>query len=142
MDKEAFTAKNVLDLYVEFESLQSDEDTWTEDKLHNNPPCFYRFKMLQSLFRAFDLGEISEFTDGTFILKRKIEDYSPLITQMKSELKTVTKFRKGEEITLREIAFLFKRLIEYRRRWDAFTGFSSGLLACSAKYRYAFFKID
>jgi hypothetical protein len=61
---------------------------------------------------------------------------------MKSELKTVTKFRKGEQLTLNEIAFLFKRLLEYRRRWDDVTGFSSGLYACSAKYRYAFYKIN
>jgi len=32
--------------------------------------------------------------------------------------------------------------LEYRREWDRVTGFSSGLSACSAKYRYAFYKID
>ena len=142
MHEETYTAKDVLDLYLEFEGMQPEQDTWTDDDLQDNPPRFYRFKMLQSFFRAFGLGDIKEFAVGTFVLKRKIEDYSALIKQMKSELKTVTKFRKGEQLTLNEIAFLFERLLEYRREWDRVTGFSSGLSACSAKYRYAFYKID
>jgi hypothetical protein len=137
-----YTAKDVLDLYLELEGMQPEQDTWAEGILQDNPPRFYRLKALGSLFRAFELGDIKEFAVGTFVLKRKIEDYSALIKQMKSELKTVTKFRKGEQLTLYEIAFLFKRLLEYRRRWDDVTGFSSGLYACSAKYRYAFYKID
>jgi hypothetical protein len=137
-----YTAKDVLDLYLEFEGMQPGQDTWTEDKLADDPPRFYRLKMLLSLFRAFELGDIREFAEGTFVLKRKIEDYGALIKQMKSELRTITKFRKGEQLTLNEIVFLFKRLLEYRRRWDDVTGFSSGLYACSAKYRYAFYKID
>ena len=142
MYEETFTAKEVLDLYLEFEGMQPDEDTWTENKLQDNPPRFYRFKMLQSLFKAFELGDIKGFAKGTFVLKKKIKDYIPLIKQMKSELKTITKFRKGEHITFNEIAFLFERLIEYRRRWDRLTGYSAGLYLCCAKYRYAFFKID
>lgn len=136
MNNETFTAKNILDLYLEFEGMQSDQDTWDEGSLQDNPPRLYRLKALGSLFSAFELGDIREFAAGTFVFKRKIEDYSALIKQMKSELKTVTKFRKGEQLTLNEIAFLFKRLLEYRRRWDDVTGFSSGLYACSAKYRY------
>jgi hypothetical protein len=137
-----YTAKDVLDLYLEFEGMQSDQDTWAEGSLQDNPPRLYRLKALGSLFRAFELGDIKEFAVGTFVLKRKIEDYSALIKQIKSELRTITKLRKGEQLTLKEIAFLFKRLLEYRRRWDDVTGFSSGLYACSAKYRYAFYKID
>jgi hypothetical protein len=142
MNNETYTAKDVLDLYLEFEGMQPEQDTWDESNLQDNPPRFYRLKALGSLFRAFELGDIKEFAVGAFVLKRKIEDYSSLIKQMKSELKTVTKFRKGEQLTLNEIAFLFKRLLEYRRRWDDVTGFSSGLNACSAKYRYAFYKIN
>jgi hypothetical protein len=142
MNNETYTAKNVLDFYLEFEGMQPDQDTWDEGSLQDNPPRLYRLKALGSLFRAFGLGDIREFAEGTFVLKRKVEDYSALIKQMKSELKTVTKFHKGEQLTLNEIAFLFKRLLEYRRRWDDVTGFSSGLYACSAKYRYAFYKIN
>jgi len=142
MNNETYTAKDVLDLYLEFEGMQPEQDTWAEGNLQDNPPRFYRLKALGSLFRAFDLGDTKEFAKGTFALKRKIEDYSTLIKQMKSELRTITKFRKGEQLTLNEIAFLFKRLLEYRKRWDYVTGFSSGLYVCSAKYRYAFYKIN
>lgn len=142
MSEETYTAKDVLDLYLEFESMQPDKRTWTDGKLRDNPPRFYRFKMLQSLFRVFDLGDLKKFAEGNFVLERRIEDYTLLIKRMKSELKSVTKFRKGEEIAQSEIAFLFKRLLEYRRIFDHMIGFSSGLLACSARYRYAFYKID
>lgn len=142
MSEETYTAKDALDLYLEFEAMQPDRRTWTDGRLQDNPPRFYRFKRLQAFFEAFELGDIREFAEGTFILKRKIRDYASLIKRMKSELKTITKFRKGEEITLHEIAFLFARLLAYRKRWDDVTGFSSGLMACSAKYRYAFYKID
>jgi hypothetical protein len=134
--------KDVLDLYLEFKDRQPDQKTWTHDKLQDDPPRFYRLKILQSLFKTFDLGGVREFIEGTFVLKRKITDYSTLIKHMKSELKTVTKFRKGEHITLKEIAFLFRRLMDYWRRWDRVINFSSGLLACSARYRYAYYKID
>jgi len=140
MYEETYSVKNVLDLFLEFKGMQPDEDTWTQDLLQDDPPRFYRFKMLQSLFKAFDLGDVREFDEGAFVLRRKIEDYSALVKQMKSELKSVTKFRKGEEITLHEIAFLFRRLMDYRRRWDRVINFSSGLLACSARYRYASYK--
>lgn len=142
MYKETYTAKDVLDLYLEFESMQPDKRTWTDSRLQDNSPRFYRLKMLQSLFTAFDLGDLNKFAEGNFVLKRRIEDYDSLIKRIKSELKSVTKFRKGEEIALSEIAFLFKRLLEYRRRFDHVIGFSSGLLACSARCRYAFYKID
>lgn len=141
MHKETYTAKNILDLYLELKGMHSDQDTWTEDKLVDDPPRFYRLKKLLSLFRAFDLGDIREFDEGTFVVKRNIEDYRPLIKQIKSELKAITKFRKGEEITLNEISFLFERLLDYRWRWDRVINFSSGLLACSAKYRYAYYKV-
>jgi hypothetical protein len=141
MSEETYTAKDVLDLYLEFESMQPDKRTWTDGRLKDNQPRFHRYKMLRSLFEAFDLGDVKKFADGNFVLKRRIEDYNSLIKRMKSELQSVTKFRKGEEITLNEIAFLFKRLLEYRRRWNDVIGFSSGLLACSARYRYAFYKI-
>lgn len=142
MHEDTFMASDVLDLYLEFKGMQPDQDTWSEDKLADDPPRFYRLKMLLSLFRAFELGDIKEFDEGAFVLRRKIEDYSTLIKQMKSELKSVTKFRKGEKITLHEIAFLFRRLMDYRRRWDRVINFSSGLLACSARYRYASYKTE
>jgi hypothetical protein len=142
MNNETYTAKDVLDLYLEFGGMQPDQDIWTEEKLQDDPPRFYRFKMLQSFFKAFELGDIRDFDEGAFVLKRKIEDYGTLIKQMKLELKNITKFRKGEDITLKEIAFLFRKLMDYRRRWDRVIDFSSGLLACSAKYRYAFYKIN
>lgn len=142
MNKEAYTAKDALDLYLEFESMQPDESTWTDDGLRDNPPRFYRLKVLKSLFKAFDLGDLKKFAEGNFVLKRRIEDYDSLIKRMKSELKSVTKFQKNEEITLNEITFLFKRLLEYRRCWNDVTNLSSGLMACSARYRYAFYKID
>jgi hypothetical protein len=142
MHEETYTAKHVLDLYLEFEGLQPDQDTWDEDELHGNPPRFYRFKALKSLFRAFDLGEIQKFAEGTYILKRKIEQYSTLTKRMKSELERNTKSRIREQLTQKGIVFLFKRLLEYRRRWDNVVGYSSGLYACSGKYRYAFYKIE
>lgn len=142
MREETHSAQTVLDLYLEFEAMQPDKRTWTPDKLRDNPPRLYRFQMLTSLFRAFDLGDLRKFSEGTFVRQRRIDDYAALIRQMESELKTVTKFRKGEDISLHEIAFLFTRLLEYRRRWDTLMHFSSGLLACSARYRYASFKVD
>ena len=137
-----YTAKDVLDLYLEFEGLQPDEGTWIEDNIQDNPPRFYRLKSLQSLFRAFDLGNIQEFAEGTFILERTIGDYSALTQQMKSELETNTKSRIREPLTLKNIVFLFKRLLEYRRRCDKVTDFSSGLYACSGNTKYAYYKIE
>jgi hypothetical protein len=142
MQIEKYTAKDVLDLYFDFEGLQPDQDTWTENNLKDNPPTFYRLKSLQSLFRAFDLGNIQEFAEGTYILKRTIGDYGTLTKQIKLELETNRKSRIREPLTLKDIVFLFKRLLEYRRRWDEVTGFSSGLYACSGNTKYAFYKIE
>ena len=108
MNKEAYTAKDALDLYLVFESMQQDESTWTDDGLRDNPPRFYRLKILKSLFKAFDLGDLKKFAEGNFVLQRRIEDYDSLIKRIQSELKSITKFRKGEEITLNDIAFLLR----------------------------------
>jgi hypothetical protein len=142
MHEEIYTARHVLDLYLEFEGLQPNNNTWTQGKLRDNPPRLYRLKVLKALFRAFDLGSIKGFAEGAYILKRNIEDYGTLIRQIKSELETNTKARIRGQLTLRDIVFLFKKLLDYRRRWDGVTEFSSGVSACSGNYKYAFYKIE
>jgi hypothetical protein len=137
-----YMAKDVLADYFEFTSLEPSKTSWNQKKLKSNPPRFYRLKILKSLFKAFNLGNIKEFEEGGFILKRDIEDYKALIKQIRSDPSVKKGLRADEDVTLKHICRIFERLLRYRSILDEALRFNSGLLTARGIYSYPYKRID
>jgi len=104
-----YSAKDVLADYLQFSGLESSKTSWNQKTLKNNPPRFYRLKILKSLFKAFNLGNIKDFEEGGFVLKRDIEDYKTLIKQIRSDPSVKIGLRTGEKVTLKHICRTFEQ---------------------------------
>ena len=141
MDKDTYTAKDILDLYLEFTYMEPDKNVWDEDWLQNNDPKLFRLKILKSLFRAFDLGEIKDFDDGSFILKRKLEDYDFLKKKIVSDLGTKPGLAYSQALDLSDIAYMFQtwllQLIECEKVIKSY----SFVMMVSEQTYYTFHKI-
>jgi len=141
MDKDTYTAKDILDLYLEFVCMEPDKNVWDEDWLQNNDPKLFRLKILKSLFRAFDLGEIKDFDDGSFILKRKLEDYDFLKKKIVSDLGTKPGLAYSQALDLSDIAYMFQtwllQLIECEKVIKSY----SFVMMVSEQTYYTFHKI-
>jgi hypothetical protein len=98
--------------------------------------------MLKSFFKAFNLGNIKEFEEGGFILKRDIEEYGALIKQIRSDPSVKKGLHPDKEVTLKHICRIFWLLLQYRSILDEALSFNGGLLAASGIYSYPYKRID
>ena len=141
MDKDIYTAKDILDMYLEFVYMEPDKNVWDEDWLQNNEPKLFRLKMLKPLFRAFDLGEIKDFDDGSFILKRKLEDYDFLKNKIVADLGAKPGHAMSQALDPSDIAYMFQtwllQLLECEKVIKAY----SWVIMVSEQTYYTFHKI-
>jgi len=64
----AFSAQDLLDLYLEMCGMIPNQDDWTEKSLKKNKPRLIRFQRLRALFQAFGIPfELKRFREGEFI---------------------------------------------------------------------------
>lgn len=141
MDKKIYTSKDILDLYLEFVCMEPDKNVWDEDWLQNNEPKLFRFKMLKSLFQAFDLGEIKEFDDGSFILNRKREDYDFLTKKIVSDLGTKPGLAYSQALDLSDIAYMFQSWLLHLLDCEKVIKSYSWMIMVSEQTYYTFHKI-
>ncbi len=112
-DEAGETSGDILSGYLDFKSLVPSKKSWSENNLKDNPGGLYRFKALESLFRAFNLGDIKTFEKGVFILKRNIKEYDVLIEKIKSDPVSKGIFSKRSRLDLHALSRTFQILIEY-----------------------------
>lgn len=141
IEKEKYTSKDILDLYLEFVCLEPDKNVWDEDWLQNNEPKLFRLKMLMSLFRAFDLGDIKDFDQGSFILQRKIEDYGFLIKKIVSDLGPKPGHAMGKSLDLSDIAYMFQSWLLQLQECEKVIKSYSFVMMVSEQTYYTFHKI-
>lgn len=143
------TAIDVINQFLEFQSLVLNTAMWKESELMDNPPRLYRFNQLQALFRAFDLGQLPEFENGNFVEKRPVEGYQIIFDKVQKDFKNLELYNeiyilnliKGRD-NIRYVTDLFKRLFLYRKRLSQVLTFNSGVLAASHLYYYALLKTE
>jgi hypothetical protein len=141
MVKDIYTSKDILDIYLELVCLEPDKTKWDEDLLDIHEPELYRFKILKSLFRAFDLGEIKDFDQGSFIEQSKPEDYSFLTKKIISDLGTKPGLAYSQALSLSDIAYMFQTwLLQLEECEKVITGYSWMIMVSEQTY-YTFHKI-
>ena len=141
MDKDTYTSKDILDMYLEFVCIEPDKNVWDEDWLQNNEPKLFRLKMLTSLFRAFELGEIKDFDDGSFIMQRKREDYDFLKKKIVTDLGTKPGLAYSQALGLSDIAYMFQSWLLHLLDCEKVIKSYSWVMMVSEQTYYTFHKI-
>lgn len=143
------TAIDVIERFLEFQLMVPDTALWKDSELRDNLPKLYRLNQLQSLFLAFDLGEINEFEGGGFVKKRPPEAYQPIWDKAQKDFQDLGEFTESHLLNLmkkkestRYMVSLFERLFLYRKKLSEVLAFNSGVLAASGLYYYAFRKTE
>lgn len=144
--KNDLTAIDVINQFLEFQSRVSSTALWKESEFTDNLPCLYRFKQLQALFQAFDLGEFTKFESGDFVKKRPPEDYQVIYAQVQDYFKALGESNQiyflNHLKTRDDISNLFKRLFLYRKRIHDVLTFNSGVLAAIGLHYYVYRKTE
>lgn len=102
------SAIELLHKFLEFKLLAEVEE-WEEETLKTNPPRYYRFKQLEALFKAYELGNLKDFGTGDFISDREDEDFEMVVDNIKEEIT-----KEIEDTSTSTIEILFEELINYR----------------------------
>jgi hypothetical protein len=152
-DKNEYTAIDLLDKVFDFIEMTPIKSQWSVSALKSNPPRLIRFKQIESLLNAFlttesksslidnvksffsskDQPSIPSFLSGDFIKHREPSDYVSTIKFIKDFVKNNgTYFDETREISLRELAFIFPKLVDYRRQLRSLLTFNSGWLEASS----------
>lgn len=141
MDKDIYTSKDILDLYLEFVCIEPDKNVWSEDWLQNNEPKLFRLKMLKSLFRAFDMGDIKDFDQGSFIEQRTLKDYDFLTTKIISDLGQKQGKVFSKALSLSDIAYMFQSWLLHLLDCEKVIKGYSWVIMVSEQTYYTFHKI-
>ncbi len=80
----SYSIGDFLDKYFEFKSMEIDSSMWNVKSLKGNKPSYIRLLRLNSLIRAFGLGEnLNDFINYSFIKRLKTES----TTEIKEDIK-------------------------------------------------------
>ena len=132
---ERITARDLLRGFLELLRLSPNLDTWTEERLANNPPRLFRLRQLVALSRAYRIAwDPNTFAEGGFI-EPSHPRYDALVLKLATELPAGATFR--EHVTRDQLRSCFEILFRYRRQVDALLAFNAGVFEASGLYLYA-----
>ncbi|HPN30759.1 MAG TPA: hypothetical protein PKY81_07365 [bacterium] len=140
-----YIAIDFIHIFHKFIDLVPDKNDWNESALMNNKPRYYLYKQVKSLLSAFELGEITEFENGNFILKQNEADFE------KSNLRFVLTNSLLEDFNIpkdkyllesqiydkNSLLLLFKHLWEYRKIIEKLLRFNDGYIQTSGFETFA-----
>ena len=75
-----YSAYDFLMKFYEFKGMVPNTSEWHLKKLRSNPPRYYRLLELQSLMRAFNIGDnlLEDFQNQRFLNQRNNTDFEPI----------------------------------------------------------------
>ncbi len=141
--------KDFLDKFYEFKAMVPNHNEWNAKSLKYNKPRFYLLKELESLMRAFEIGNdlLHDFQNRKFLEKRSIEDFRPIIDDIE-KYATRTKFekeRRESEVEnwtdVNQFEMLIQSFMRFSEEMRSILSFNSGWLSASSVVsRYSIYK--
>lgn len=76
-----FRIKDFIDKYYEFKAMVPNYKEWNLKSLKRNSPRYYRFKELESLLSAFNIGTdlLEDYQNRNFLNNRSLSDFEPIV---------------------------------------------------------------
>lgn len=130
-----FTAFDFLTKFYEFKRMVPNNHHWYEKSLKRNPPRYYRLLELQSLMKAFNIGDdlIEDFDNQGFLDKRKPSDFEPIYKDIEAyamSMEFETKRFEMEKQRMRQIGvkMIYQQFIDFSEKVRNILNFNSGWL--------------
>ncbi len=143
-DKHVIRTRDLLCLYLEFQSLTPDRLKWNASALADNPPRLIRYQRLVAILAAFAIKtDLTSFDRGEFIDTNN-PAYEPPLSRAGKELpKSLVSSmeRRGGHFET-QLGGMFHILLDYRLKLEPALSFTSGALEASGLYLYALQKAD
>ncbi|TCI92793.1 hypothetical protein [Tenacibaculum sp. M341] len=144
-----FRINDFLDKFYEFKGMVPNPNEWNARSLKYNEPRFYRFKELEALMRAFEIGKdlLKDFQNRNFLNNRSIDDFQAIIDDI--EKYVVTKEfekkrwqREKERLTdVNRFGMLIQSFMRFSEETRNLLRFNSGWLETgSVTSRYSIYK--
>ena len=133
------TAHNLLAGFLELRGLTPEFESWTEERLSENPPRLIRLRQLEALFQAFGVPwNPRSFVEGKFI-QPEHSRYDSLLTKLSAELQEETTHSVWTDRN--RLPRFFATLFDYRMRLEGALSFSNLILSASGLFKLAYDKI-
>jgi len=143
-DKRVIQTRDLLHLYLEFQSLTPDRLKWNASALADNPPRLIRYQRLVAILAAFGIKtDLASFDKGEFIDANN-PAYEPLLTRARKELpeSLVSSMERRGGHFGSQLGGMFHILLDYRVELEPALSFTSGAMEASGLYFYALQKAD
>ncbi|MCE7992975.1 MAG: hypothetical protein HEP71_13385 [Roseivirga sp.] len=144
-----FRITDVLDKFYEFKSMVPNCNEWNARSLTYNEPRFYRFKQLESLMHAFEIGNdlLKDFQNRNFLNNRSIKDFQSIVDDIEkyvadNEFETNRWERKNEILKdVDRFDMLIQSFMRFSEEMRGLLRFNSGWLETgSVVSRYSIYK--
>ncbi len=128
-----FNAYDFLIKFYEFKSMVPNNYDWYKRTLKNNPPRYYRLLELQSLMKAFDIGDdlIRDFDNQGFLDRRNDADFEPIYQDIEAYARSDEFEKKRFELekeSMRQIGvkMIYQHFINFSETIRNTLNFNSG----------------
>ncbi len=140
-----YTAIEFIHIFQRFIEFIPDKKEWNRNALRNYKPGYCLYSQLESLFNAFELGKLTDFESGDFILKMNDNDYKIIFKKLLKQSQ-----KNHSEINFihlkiedrYQLVLLFKHLWEYRKTIEKLFHFNHGLIQTSGFELYGCRKVE
>jgi len=139
-----YTAIDLFEKVIDFIAMTPNSADWNNDVLKANPPRYIKFQQIEILMKVFLVQEneniissetkqksisIQSFLAGNFIKLKAIKEYSKAIKFINVYVdNNSNKFHLSNQIHLKELVFIFQRLLEFKKLLNKILCFNSGYL--------------
>jgi hypothetical protein len=148
-----YSAIDLLDKILEFTEMTPNSTQWNLKSLKSNPPRQIRLQQIEALVNAFCVAELNQnllnkaksifsndqkisiesFLRGDFIKSRNVIEYLDLTQSIKDFVKTKTNnVDQTRDIRIEQLVFIFRQLIDFKRKIRNLLTFNSGWLEASS----------
>ncbi|WP_345226368.1 hypothetical protein [Hymenobacter koreensis] len=141
-----YSALDFIDMFLELKAMEPNHNNWSAENLKSNPPRYYRFKQLESLYRALGITyAVQDFEKGDFVNLRYSEHYTILHSDLLQVFENQKLYNEEIEaelksISLRDVQRIFLGLWKFVQAVNEVEHFNSGVLeAGSIALRYTIY---
>jgi hypothetical protein len=144
-----FRIKDFLDKYYEFKAMVPNYKEWNSKSLRQNSSRYYRFKELESLLSAFNIGTdlLEDYQNRNFLNNRNLADFEPMVKNI--EKYAVNNSFEKERYTVefqrfrsaRDFSMVIQEFMRFSEEMRNILKFNSGWLETgSISSRYLIYK--
>lgn len=129
--------KQLLDLFLDLYTYDDNISLWSFDTFEDNPPRYYRLKMIAALMKALEINySYSELSQGKFISNKQVEKWAAFKNSIETILSQDKVYNDSRFVTdASDITNIFRTLMRYRLYAQQLLSSNDCIYAASGEFR-------